>query len=201
MLEKRAVTAEKIADVLGLRWSGRAFDPDRSVARPALTAMLEAARWAPSCFGDEPWRFICWDRFDDPAHWAKAFACLSAGNQSWAKDAPLLLAALADSEFARDGKPNRWGQYDTGAAAMSLALQATALDLMVHQMGGFDAAKLQDDFGIPVRYRPMAMICIGYQLSPAKIGEDLRDREFALRRRSPLSERFFQATWGNGYVP
>jgi len=143
MFEKPASTEVPIAAPLARRWSGRAFDPDRPVSHEVLLALCEAARWALSCYGDEPWRFVIWDRCGDPDHWARAFAALAEGNRAWARDAPILMLAAAATVFARDGRANRWGAYDTGAAGMSLCVQATESGLMVHQMGGFDPERLR----------------------------------------------------------
>ncbi|MGX2040079.1 nitroreductase family protein [Methylocaldum sp. MU1018] len=198
MFEKRASTQVQIADVLALRWSGRAYDPERPVERAKLTALLEAARWAPSCFGDQPWRYLIWDRIAESESWSRAFDCLSEGNKNWAVHAPVLMLAVASDLFS-DGRPNRWGQYDTGAASMSLAVQATALGLMVHQMGGFDAKKIQAEFAIPDGYACMAMITVGYQIAEDKIPNELKEREYATRMRRPLSHAFFFGTWGKPF--
>jgi nitroreductase len=200
MFEKRAETRVPITDLIARRWSGRAFDSDRRVAHETLLSLLEAARWAPSCFGDEPWRYMVWDRFQDPQHWSRAFECLAEGNRVWAKHAPLLMLATAAGTFGRDGRPNRWGAYDTGAASMSLALQATAIGLMVHQMGGFDAERIRQAFKIPESYACMAMIAVGYQLPEVRIPEDLKEREHAPRNRRPLAESFYSGEWGKPLV-
>ena len=200
MFEKRASTSAPIHDVLSWRWSGRAYDPARPVAQQDIVALLEAARWSPSCFGDQPWRYIICDKSVDPAAWHRAYACLGEGNQGWAKNASVLLLSIADSIMSRNGKPNRWGQYDTGAATMSLCVQATALGLMVHQMGGFDVEAARKTFSIPAQYMPMAMMTIGYQLPEADITGEIREREFAPRARNPLQQNFFAGDWGNPYI-
>lgn len=194
MFEKNAATQVDIADVLARRWSGRAYDPERPVEREKLVALLEAARWSPSCFGDQPWRYLVWDRFADAERLGRACACLVEGNRAWAGSAPLLLLACADRQF-NNGNPSRWGQYDTGAASMSLSAQATVLGLMVHQMGGYDAAKVRAEFAIPERYECMAMIVVGYQLPEERIPDDLKSREYAPRSRRPLAESFFLGEW------
>jgi nitroreductase len=196
MLEKRAVTQVPIQDHLARRWSGRAYDPARAVDAPQLLALLEAARWAPSCYGDQPWRYLVWDRVRDNAAWQRAFACLGEFNRGWAGAAPVLMLALADTLFHHNDKPNRWGAYDTGAASMSICVQATALGLMAHQMGGFDAEKAQAEFAIPQRFTPMAMITIGYPLADSAIPAALRERESAPRQRRPLGELAFRGAWG-----
>jgi nitroreductase len=196
MLAKPAAPATPIHDLIAQRWSPRAFDAHKLVTRNQMLALVEAARWAPSCFGDEPWRYIVWDRTQDAASWQKAFDCLAEGNQVWVKNAPVLIAATADPHFRHDGKDNRWSQYDTGAASMSICLQAVALGLAAHQMGGFDAQKLAAAFAIPENITPMAMIAVGYQAEPDILEGEVRANETAPRKRQPLGSLFFDGAWG-----
>jgi len=200
MEEKRANTRVPIHELLARRWSPRAFDRSRPVSREQLLALVEAARWAPSCYGDEPWRYLIWDRHRDEAAWARAFGCLGESNQKWVANAPLLLVAVASGAFDHNGKPNRWAQYDTGAASLSVALEAVAQGLIAHQMGGFDAEKLAREFAIPEGCTPMAMMAVGYQASADVLEGDYRERELAPRRRKPAETRFFEGAWGNGVV-
>lgn len=195
MQHKIAHTQAPIHDLLARRWSCRAFDPGKPVSREHLIALLEAARWAPSCYGDEPWRFLVWDRNRDQTSWQRAFDCLGEWNQQWVRNAPVLLLATADSLFRKNGNPNRWGQYDTGAAAENLCLQAVALGLMAHQMGGFDADRIRQAFAIPEQFACMAMIAVGYQAEADILNEELKRLELAPRSRSPLGERFFEGGW------
>ena len=198
MLRKPAQTSRPIHDLLARRWSTRAFDAAKPVTREQLTTLLEAGRWAPSCNGDEPWRYLVWDRARDPEGFQKAFDCLSDNNKKWVKNVPLLMLSCAGSNFAATGKPNRWTQHDTGAASLSIALQADALGLAVHQMGGFDAEKARAAFGIPVEYTPMAMIAVGYQAAPDVLDEETKKKELTPRARKPLGEKFFEGGWGKG---
>ena len=198
MLDKPAVTNVPIHDLLARRWSSRAFDAGRPVSREQLAVLLEAARWAPSCNGDEPWRYLIWDKTRDSAGWQKAFDCLSENNRKWVKNVPLLMLSCAGSIFGATGKPNRWGQHDTGAGSLSLALQATALGLMVHQMGGFDAEKARAAFEIPAEYTPMAMIAVGYQAAPEVLDEETKKKELTPRARKPLADKFFEGGWSKG---
>lgn len=195
MFDKPAQSSQPLIDAISLRWSGRVYDPDRPVARADLVATLEAARWAPSCFGDQPWRIMVWDRFADMDSWRTAFDLLVEGNQGWARSAPVLGLACADGLFSLNEKPNRWAQYDTGAAMVSLAIQATSLGLMVHQMGGFDAEGVSNTFDIPERYTPMAMFTVGYQLPESRMDAEALEREKQPRERRPLSDLFFENAW------
>ena len=198
MLKKPAQTSRPIHELLARRWSTRAFDAAKPVSREQLTTLLEAGRWAPSCNGDEPWRYLVWDRARDPEGFQKAFDCLSDNNRKWVKNVPLLMLSCAGSNFAATGKPNRWTQHDTGAASLSIALQADVLGLAAHQMGGFDAEKARAAFGIPAEYMPMAMIAVGYQAAPDVLDEETKKKELTPRARKPLAERFFEGGWGKG---
>jgi len=194
-MKKPAITRAPIHELLAARWSGRAFDAARPVAREQVLSLLEAARWAPSCYGDQPWRFVVWSRDEDMGSWQQAFDCLAPGNQGWVKDAPLLLLVTADTLFNHNGQPNRWGQYDTGAAAENLCLQAESLGMMAHQMGGFDAGKIRLVCGVPERYIPMAMVAVGFPADPATFSAEVRERETAPRKRRELGELFFAGAW------
>jgi nitroreductase len=196
---KSAQTVQPIHDLLAHRWSPRAFDANKKISREQILSMIEAARWAPSCFGDEPWRYIVWDKHTDAAAWEKAFACLGEANQVWVKRAPLLIASVANTLFDHNGAANRFAQYDTGAASMALVLQAEALGLVTHQMGGFDAAKLRTSFSIPDQYTPMAMIVVGHLAAAEILEGDYKTRELAARARKPIDSRFFEGAWGAAF--
>ncbi len=198
MFEKKAITSTPVNDLLARRWSGVSYNPDRPVEADKLSACIESARWAPSCYGAQPWSFIVCDRSRDEAAWQAALACLVEANRDWAQHAPALILALAREHFQHNDKPNRWAQYDTGAAAISLCLQATDLGLMAHQMGGFDVDQSITAFDVPAGHTPMAMIAIGYQTAQEDVPEKRREREFAPRRRNPLKEHFFFGAWGKG---
>ena len=199
-MRKPAITQVPVQQTIAERWSGRAYDPSKKVSAEQTLALLEAARWAPSCYGDQPWRFIVWDKHSDAASWQKGFDCLMPGNQAWVKDAPLLLLTTADSLFKHNGQPNRWGQYDSGAAAENLCLQAASMGLMAHQMGGFDADKARQVFAIPEHYALMAMMAVDYPADISTLSAEVLERETAPRQRRSLGELFFSGAWGKPVI-
>lgn len=198
MQQKTATTRVKLHDIIQARWSPRAFDPDRPVGHDDLLALLEAAHWAPSCFNDQPWRFVVCNKAADETGWRNALSVLAEKNQRWAKNAPVLMLAVAMDNFNHNGQPNRWAMYDTGAASVSLCLQATALGMSVHQMGGFDAEQAREVFKLPGDCRPMAMMAVGYQAEADVLDDDFKEAELAARSRAALNERFFAGQWGRG---
>lgn len=198
MQHKPANTGVKIHELIQTRWSPRAFDPDKPVGREDLMALLEAARWAASCFNDQPWRFVICDKTTDEVAWQQAFGTLVEKNRRWVKNAPLLILSVAMGHFNHNGQPNRWAMYDTGAASASLSLQATALGLIVHQMGGFDAEKVREAFKLPINCEPMAMMAVGYQADIAQLDDEFKSAELAERGRAKLNERFYAGQWSKG---
>ncbi|PHS30452.1 MAG: nitroreductase [Methylophaga sp.] len=194
-MEKPAVTDQKISTIIAERWSGRAFDPTTPISDDDLVSLCEAARWAPSCYGDAPWRFIVWNKHTDESSWQKAIDCLAPGNQEWAKNASVLVLAASVKTFSHNDADNRWVGYDTGAASISLCLQATFLGLMSHQMGGFDSDKIRSNFAVPDDIECWAMIAIGHPAALDTLSEEQLDRELKTRERRPLSEQFFNNTW------
>jgi nitroreductase len=199
MLEKPATTAVTIHELIQNRWSPRAFSAEKAVSREDLLALCEAARWAASSYNDQPWRFVVCDKFSDEENWQQALETLVPKNQLWAKNAPVLILAVAMKNFTHNGQPNRCAMYDTGAASASLCLQATALGLHTHQMGGFDADKARAVFNLPEDCSPMAMIAAGYQAEADVLEDEFKAAESAARSRAALQDRFFAGQWGIGF--
>jgi nitroreductase len=196
MHNKQPDIQQPIHALLAERWSPRAFDIDRPIEAVKLQALLEAARWAPSCFNDQPWRFIVCNRHTDEAAWETAAAVLADKNQLWARQAPLLMLVCSEGFFSHNGNENRWAHYDTGAAGLSICLQATALGLFTHQMGGFDLDAARTAFAIPDSVTPMAMMAVGYQGRIENLDAGFVEAEQQARARKPVDKIVFEGRWG-----
>ncbi len=193
MLENLVETQHTVHDLIRGRWSPRAFS-NRTVERDKLLSLLEAGRWAASSANEQPWSLII-ATTDQPSEYARLLSCLVESNQVWAQSAPVLMLSVAKIHFDRNGKENHHAFHDVGAAISNLSTQALALDLFVHQMGGFNAEIARSQFGIPSGYEPVAMMAIGYLGDPQTLPTALRDREFAPRTRKPLTEFVFTGGW------
>lgn len=198
MIDKAVDLSAPVVELITSRWSGVSYDSDRTVSNDDLRSMAEAARWAPSCFGDQPWRILFCNKSTDEEAWLKAFDCLTEGNQPWCRHAPVLAIICGDTLFSQNDKPNAWSAYDTGAAALSICLQARHLGMMTHQMAGFIPDKAREAFAIPDRIHPLAMMTIGYQVTEDKLPAEFRDREMKPRVRNPLGDHFYLNGWGDG---
>ena len=170
------------------RWSARAFSGE-AVPEAELMTIFEAARWAPSSYNSQPWRFIYALR--DTPSWDTLFGLLNEMNQSWAKDAGALVVALSKSTLLPPGKdreiPSYSHSYDAGAGWAYLALQAAMSGWTAHAMVGFDMdtafAKLQ----VPDGYRVEAAIAIGRRGDKSRLPEAMQQRE-APHGRLPLGK-------------
>lgn len=195
MARERIHVQAPVAPIFARRWSPRAFDPARPVARAALISALEAARWAPSCYGDQPWRFIIAERATDEDAWRGVFDALAPANQEWAGQAPLFVVAAAQTRFRHNDAPNRWHGYDCGQAMLSFCLQASALGLVCHQMGGFDADAIRSALAIPASVALMSVTAVGHPGDAASLSESLQGTERAPRGRLPLEQIAFAGRW------
>ncbi len=182
---KTASTTVPVHPLLAERWSPRGFDRAHELGEDSLTALLEAARWAPSAQNSQPWRFLVARRGDE-AH-DRLFAALAPGNQAWAGAASALVLVAA-STVSDDGRPQPWALYDTGQAVAALITQAQADGLAVHQMGGFDTAAVCTEFGLGKNLTPVVVIAIGRRDAIAGLPEPLAARETAPRTRHPVSK-------------
>jgi nitroreductase len=184
-----------ILPAIAERWSPYAFDP-RPVEREKLLACLEAARWAPSSYNEQPWTFILAER-TDAAAFAQLIDCLVEGNRGWAKNAGVLMLTIVSKFFTKNGKPNRAAEHDIGLAAGCMVLQATALGLQGHQMIGVEPAKIRATYKIPDTHEPLTAIALGYPAAAEPGTTDpLGQRDLAPRTRKPLTETVISGTWG-----
>lgn len=182
------IAAHPIDPLFLRRWSPRAFEPSSMPASDLLT-ILEAARWAPSAFNLQPWRFVYLLRKDP--RWDAYVALLDPSNAVWARHASALVFLVSDSRMPARGvdaaRPAPTHSFDAGAAWAHLALQATALGYQVRAMAGIDFDAVRETLAVPERYWIEIAIAIGRQADARRLPAALREREVPSGRR-PLSE-------------
>lgn len=178
-------TPEKQIDAQFIeRWSPRAFS-SQPVEQEKLLSMFEAAKWAPSCFNEQPWLFLYATKGEELEIFQNL---LVEKNQMWANKAPVLAFVFARKTFAYNGKPNRWAEFDSGSAWMSLSLQANKLGLYTHGMAGFQEDKIYETLNISKDdYTAIAAIAIGYMADKSVLPQEFAEKEFPSDRK-PLAE-------------
>jgi nitroreductase len=156
------------------RWSPRAYR-SAPLTEGEIHTLFEAARWAPSCFNEQPWRFVYATAAEQRR---KLVACLVAKNQLWAGQAPLVMFVLARRNFQKTGMENRHAPFDAGAAWMALALQARKLGLYAHAMAGFNLDRAYETLGVSrEEFHIMAAVAVGRLGDAGTLPDDLRAME------------------------
>ena len=162
------------------RWSPRAMSGE-NISDEELMTLFEAARWAPSSYNGQPWRFIYAKK--DTASFATLFDLLVEFNQSWCKNAAALIVMISRKTFERNQKPSPTHSFDAGAAWQNLALQGHILHLVVHGMQGFDYQKARTVLSIPDHYNVEAMAAIGKKGDPMLLDPETREKEVPSDRK------------------
>lgn len=157
------------------RWSPRAFDPQRLVSEEDLMGILEAARFAPSCYNEQPWRYIVARRGEE--NYNRLASVLTTTNHEWASKASVLMLILSVQNFKKNDKKNRWHLFDAGTSWGFLSLEAQRRGLITHAMAGYSADRARELFEIPEDMSIIAAVAVGYygnkeSLSPKNIEQE-----------------------------
>jgi Nitroreductase len=181
----RAETSVPVNEIIATRRSPRSFDEDAVISNEDLVGILEAARWAPSAFNGQPWRFFVGKRGDELFN--QIMASLVPFNQSWAQRSSALLLVAAKT-IKSDGTIHADYQFDCGLAVGQLVIETHHRGLIAHQMTGFDKAIAQEKLSLAAELVPVVVIAIGKQDAPEKLSGPLLEREQAKRERLSLAE-------------
>ena len=165
------------------RWSPRAMTGE-AVSAEELNQLFEAARWAPSTYNEQEWRFLYGTR--DGAHWNTFFGLLAEANQAWCDKAGALIVVISHRFFSRNGKPNPVHTFDAGLATENLLLQGAAMNLVCHGMAGFDRGKARRELRVPDDYDVEAMIAVGRPGDPNDLPEKMRELDLQPSGRNPI---------------
>jgi nitroreductase len=174
-------------ELISSRWSPYEY-LSRPVETEKLAAVFEAARWAASCFNEQAWRFVYVTQAE-PEAFQKMLGVLAERNQRWAKSAYVLGFSAGKKTFTHNGAPNRFALHDTGAASANLALEAVAVGLRAHFMGGLDAQKARTEFHVPDDFEVGAALALGYI-------DEVATRRPGTSTRKTLNEIVFRGDWG-----
>jgi len=187
-LSKEAINSRKpeyeIHPIIIGRWSPRAMAGEE-ISDEELMPLFEAARWAPSSYNNQPWRFIYAKR--NTEHWKKFMDLMVEFNQSWTKNAAVLIVVISQKIFEYNGKPSRTHNFDAGAAWENLAIEGASRGFVVHGMEGFDYDKARNVLGIPDDYDVECMIAIGVMGKKEDLSKELQEKEMPSTRK-PLKE-------------
>lgn len=157
-----------------------------------LFALFEAARWAPSSYNGQPWRFIYGKKGTE--HFERLYSLLIEFNQSWCKEAGVLVCVISRMSFEKNNKPSKTHSFDTGSAFENLCLEGTSKGYVVHGLQGFDYEAAKEKLHVPDNYQVEAMIAIGKPAPKETLRPELLEKEVPSNRK-PLTEIIFEGTF------
>ncbi len=175
------IPTHKINELILNRWSPRALSEEK-LSNEELMSLFEAARWAPSSYNNQPWRFIYATR--DSQFWNTFVSLMGEFNQSWAKNAAALVVLVSKKTFDHNGEPSVTHSFDAGAAWENLAIEAASRNIVAHGMQGFDYEKARTELGIPEGYNVEIMIALGKLGNKEDLPEMLKEREAPSDRKT-----------------
>jgi nitroreductase len=181
---------ELILEIIQERWSPYSFS-SAPVEDYKLKAMFEAAGYAPSCNNEQPWMFV-YATQQNMEVFNNYTEFLADSNRIWAKHAYALIISLARTKFSLNGKSNRYAFHDTGMAVSNLLIQALAMDVYVHQMGGFSIEKVKEYFNLNDDIEPVAIMAVGYLGDGISLSPELLKRDEKRRPRKSVNEYSFK---------
>lgn len=155
---KRRDNAHKILDEIVYRWSPRSMT-GRTLPKEDLLSLFEAARWAPSAFNNQPWRFYYALRDSDG--FSDLLGLLVEKNRQWCINAACLLIVVSKKTYDHNGRPMRSHVYDTGAAWMAFAIEGLRRGYVVHGMAGFDNEAATEYLALGEEYQVNFMAAVG----------------------------------------
>jgi nitroreductase len=177
------------------RWSPVSFS-SKPVEDFKLKTILEAAGYAPSSNNEQPWLFILTTR-DEPEMFNNVVDLLVDGNRIWARNAYALIVSLARMNHVYKNRPNRYAFHDTGMAVSNMLLQATSMNVYIHQMGGYSHEETKRYFNLDEGIEPVAIMAVGYLGDGTGISDELFERDRKRRPRKNISEYAFRNRLNN----
>ncbi len=187
-MKKNTLNDHPVSELIKTRWSTRAFASDM-IEDDKLRSLLEAARWAPSAFNEQPWRYIVGKKGEK--NYNNILETLVEWNQKWAITAPVLILNIAKKTFSHNGKPNVTFKYDLGQSVAFMVLEGINQGLVSHQMSGFNVDKAIELFNISDDYQPVSVTAFGYQGDKQVLEKEFQRLELKPRERRQIDQIIF----------
>ena len=149
------------------------------ITEEIVQELAESARLAPSCFNNQPWRYVF---VYDPDKLKEMHEALSEGNK-WAHFASMIIAVFSKKEDDCIIRDREYHQFDTGMSVGFLILRATELGLVAHPIAGFSPRKTRKILGIPKEYQVITLVIVGKHSD--QINPVLSDKQVKAEKRRP----------------
>ncbi len=193
-MRKNSLNKYEVLEYIAERWSPRDFNKEKKIINNDVLSLLEAARWAPSAFNEQPWRFLVGHRGDKT--FEKILSTLIDWNKQWASNASVLILNIGKKTFTKNGKQNVTFKYDLGQAVAFMLIEAMQRGIISHEMSGFDDVKAAKIFNIPEDFQPVSVTAFGYYGNSADLPDDIRKLEFDTRSRKNIDDIAYGKMFG-----
>jgi nitroreductase len=187
--------AHPVPELVRRRWSPVAFSAE-PVREDRLQSLFESARWAASCFNEQPWRFVV-ARRQDQERFDAMLGCLVDANRAWARHAPVLVLVCASKNFSHNGKPNRHAWFDAGQATAHLMLAAVDAGLYCHAMAGFDTDRARETWEVGDEADPVCVVALGELGDGSGLDDETAARDRGPRKRRAMGDFVFERRFGD----
>jgi len=157
----------------------------KPVSQEEVELLIRAAHLAPSCFNNQPWRFVV---IDDPQILQAVKDAMPTGNY-WTAPAPVIIAVASQRDLDCTLSDNRdYFLFGCGMAVGNLMIQATQMDLVAHPIAGYNPVGVKEILGIPEDYTLITLVIVGRPGDTSPLSDQHRQIELGPRDRKPLSE-------------
>ncbi len=184
----------EVKQAIDRRRAYRSLDPVE-VTPELVQDLAECARLAPSCFNNQPWRFVF---VYDPERLQEMHTALRRGNE-WARAASLIIAVFSQKELDCQIQGRDYYLFDTGMATAFLLLRATELGLVAHPIAGYDEGRVKEILGIPEEMTVIALVIVGKH--SAEISPVLSEKQVAWEKERPERLPLEQFAYTDSYRP
>lgn len=172
-----------VRETIEQRRAYRSLAPAK-ITRELIEDLAECARLAPSCFNNQPWRFVF---VHGEEMLKKMHEALSSGNE-WATEASMIIAVFCKKDDDCVIHDRQYHLFDTGLATAFLILRATERGLVAHPIAGYSPARVREALGIPDEYTVITLIIVGHHADD--ISPLLSDKQCAAERERPERKPF-----------
>ncbi|MEF9934292.1 MAG: nitroreductase family protein [Clostridium sp.] len=155
------------------RWSPRSFS-EEAIGCEDIKGLIEAARMAPSCYNEQPWRFIVTiDKTDRD----NINSTIDRFNRVWSDKAPVIICIISKRRFNYNSRENYWHMFDTGTAFGYLTLEAERRNLITRAIGGFDKDRARKVLKVPYDYDIVCLVAVGKRGETRLLPKELQSKE------------------------
>lgn len=164
----------------------------KPVPEEVISRILESAVLAPSCFNNQPWRFIV---VKDQTVLEKVKENLSSGNY-WAKAAPFIVAVCTRGDLDCQLSAGRdYAFFDTGMAVGNMLLQGVREGLYTHPIAGFSPLPIKEILQIPEDVILLTLVIFGYPGEVSQLNDKHQASEASPRSRKQIEENVAFDGW------